>query len=330
VPFDLASLTVTGAVIPVVDSVFRAMSGPGVGYFALSNTGMMVYAPENPRRQLVWVDRGGRATAIGSDRQAFRFARLSPDGTHIVVAVDSEVRRPDLWIYDAERGGKTRLTTGGGLTSAWAPDGKRLSFWAQGVLYSQLASAAGTREKLIAGPRGHFPTSWSPDGQSLLYHADNVATGMDLWVLSTSSDHATKPLIESPFNELWAQFSRDGRWIAYVSDESGRYEVYVMRYPDLDGKVAVSTDGGSHPQWSRDGRELFYRRGTALMVVTVDASRGFRAETPRLLFSDGRYVGAGGDLTFDVAPDDRRFLMIQNEDAAASRQLHVVRNWIRP
>jgi Tol biopolymer transport system component len=327
-PFDFASLTVKGVPVSVVDSAFRSMSS-GVAYFAASKNGLLLYAPENPRRQLVWVDRGGRATPISSDRQAFRFARISPDGKRIVVAIDSELRRSDLWIYDAERGGKTRLTSDGGITPAWTPDGTRVSFLGQGALSVQAASATGNREVLLPGPPGRYPSSWSPDGRSLLFHTDNPATSMDLWVVSNDAGHPARPLIVSPFSELWAQFSRDGRWVTYVSDESGRYEVYVMRYPELDGKVPISTDGGSHPQWSHNMRELFYRRGSALMAVTIDTNRGFRAETPRLLFSDGRYVGAGGDLTFDVAPTDDRFLMIQNEDAAASRQLHLVYNWIK-
>jgi Tol biopolymer transport system component len=129
-----------------------------------------------------------------------------------------------------------------------------------------------------------------------------------------------------PGSDAFAYFSPDDRWIAYSSRESGRGEVYVTSYPDLTGKTPVSTDGGGAAVWSRDGRELFYRRGNAMMAAAVDTTNGFRAQKPRLLFEGPYYVGAGGDLSFDVAPDGR-FLMIRGDEASVGRQLNVVSNW---
>jgi hypothetical protein len=135
-----------------------------------------------------------------------------------------------------------------------------------------------------------------------------------------------RPLLARPVNDREAEFSPDGRWVAWVSDESGAEEVYVASYPDLVDKLAISTGGGTAPKWSRDGRELFYRQGDALMAVAVDTSRGFRAAKPTRLFA-GSYTGVGRADVFDVAPDGRRFVMVKSDEAATLQQLTVVHNW---
>ena len=129
-----------------------------------------------------------------------------------------------------------------------------------------------------------------------------------------------------PSNDYDGQFSPDGRWFSYTSDESGRREIYLARYPDFVNKVTISTAGGVCARWSRNGHELFYREGDALMAVAVDMSRGVRAQKPQRLFS-GQYSGAGRALEFDVAPDARRFVMVKSDDASTLRQLTVVQNW---
>jgi serine/threonine-protein kinase len=137
---------------------------------------------------------------------------------------------------------------------------------------------------------------------------------------------AGQPLTEL-FNGRQGQFSQDGRWVAFSSDESGREEIYVRAYPGLGSNVAISTEGGVEPRWSRDGRELFFRQGDALMAAAVDTSRGFRGEKPRRLFG-GSYSGAGRELGFDVSSDGRRFAMVKSDDASTLRQLTVVQNWL--
>jgi serine/threonine-protein kinase len=122
-------------------------------------------------------------------------------------------------------------------------------------------------------------------------------------------------------------FSPDGRWIAYVSSESGRDEVYARRYPGLTDTIAISSGGGGFPRWARDGREIFYRRGDALMAVSIDSPADLRPGTPRILFR-GRFTGVGGEASFDVAPDGRRFVFVKSDDAAALNQVTIVQNWI--
>ena len=331
VPFDLKSLTPTGSPVSLVGSVERARNG-GAVYFAVSRTGLLVYASSGDRHQLVWVDRNGVETRVSTDRAAFRFPRLSPDGRRIAVAVNDETRRSDIWIYDAEHGKKTRLTTEGhNLTPVWTPSGASITF-SDGGLVDVHSDGSGRREVLL--PRERIPaylatgtspyaTSWSPDGRNLLFQADEA----DLWILPREGGGVPLPLLVRGFNDYGAQFSPDGRWVAFTSDESGQPEVYVARYPDLANKVTISTAGGVCARWSRNGHELFYREGDALMAVAVDMSGGvLRAEKPRRLFS-GQYSGAGRDLQFDVAPDARRFVMVKSDDASTLRQLTVVQNW---
>jgi Tol biopolymer transport system component len=280
-----------------------------------------VYAATGERHQLVWVDRGGTSTPMSADRAAFRIPRLSPDGRHVAVSVNDEIsRRPDIWIYDAERGTKSRLTSEGGLRSAWTPDGARVAF-SQNDHIVEVAKEGGPSNILLtAGFRR--PESWSPDGRYLLLHADEP-TGFDLWVLERDT-RTVRPLLVRPFNDRRAQFSRNGRWVAYMSDESGREEIYVDRFPDLGRKTAISTDGGREPVWSRD--ELFNRQGDAVMAVTVETTVDFHAGKPRRLFV-GNYTGSGGDPGFDVTPDGQRFVMIKSDDAATLRELTLVQNW---
>jgi serine/threonine-protein kinase len=327
IAFDAASATVRGASVSLIDSVYQA-PGAGAVYFSTSDTGLLTYSVENRRRELVWVNREGRATPISDSREAFRQVRLSPDGTHVAVVIDSEVRRSDIWIYDVQRGTRTRLTSDEhNLAPLWTRDSTRIFFNRTGQLAVQAVDGRGIPSIVHPGQDGS-PTSWDPDGRRMLFIATDPKTGGDVWELAPDADGRARPLMVKPSSsEGAAKFSPDGRWVPYTSNESGRSEVYVARYPDLADKVPVSNSGGLVPVWSRDGRELFYRRGVSLMAVQVDASDRFRASLPSVLFSDSSYIGVGGDLSFDVAPDGGRFLMIKDFRASDSRQFVVVNNW---
>jgi Tol biopolymer transport system component len=249
---------------------------------------------------------------------------LSPDGKRLAVLIDSPERQSDVWVYDLERGTRSRLTTNSHyVMPVWTPDGTRVVF-SGGRLFSRAADGSGSIELLLDTP-ARFPTSFSPDGRTLLMNVTD-SPSPDVWALPIGDAASARPLLNGSSQEWFGQFSPDSRFIAYMSNETGRSEVYVVSYPDLRGRVVVSTDGGSFPMWSRDGRELFYRQNTdAVMAVSVDTSGEFRAGRPRLLFK-GPYAAAGGDRTFDVAPDGR-FLLIRSDEAASGRQLNLVTNW---
>lgn len=330
VAVDPSSLALRGAPLPLVDGVYRASSGTTM-YFAVSRSGLLVYAPENQRRTLVWVDRVGRSTPITADVDRFRIPRLSPDGQRIAVAIDDEVRRADIWIYNVASGIRTRLTSSGhNLANLWTPDGASVTHSSNRDVVVESAGGGGPQQILLrnrpASLRDQpiYSSSWSRDGRHLIFWSLDRVTGQDLWAIH---DGTPRALLTTPANEKFGMFSPHGDWIAYQSDESGRDEVYVARYPDLSDKTAVSNRGGGYPVWSRDGRELFYRQGTAIMAVAVEASGPLRVGPPQLLFDDPSYVGTSGDLRFDVSLDGQRFLTPKADDASTSRQLVVVQNW---
>jgi len=328
IAFDPVSLTPKGPSVTVTDAVERGRNGGGV-YFAVSSGGLLVYAATGERHQLVWADRTGAVTPVSPERGAFRMARLSPDGRQVAVAMNDDTRRSSIWFYDAARGTRRRLTNDlHSLTPAWRPDNHSVTFTSGGLLESSpdrtdadiLLSRENAKALLPVGT-SPYSSFWSHDGRELLFHADDQG----IWAL-TRATRTIRPVLRD-HNESGADFSPDDGWIAYVSRESGRDEVYVRRYPDLTGTVALSSEGGAYPRWSADGREIFFRRGDALMAVSIETSPALKADAPRMLFR-GRFTGVGGDGSFDVSPDGRRFLLVKSDEAAALNRLTLVQNWI--
>jgi eukaryotic-like serine/threonine-protein kinase len=215
---------------------------------------------------------------------------------------------------------------------AWTPDGKRIAFISnkEGPLntFWQLADGSGGLERLTTGDDVQTPNSWSPDGQLLAFNEINPKTGIDILVLRLS-DRKTEPFMRTPFNESAPRFSPDGRWLAYVSDESGRYEVYVQPYPGPGGKWQISTEGGTEPMWNPNGRELFYRNGNKMMAVDIVTQPSFTVGRPRMLF-EGQYQPTPVTFpNYDVYPDGQRFLMLKPTEQAQAgpTQINVVLNW---
>ncbi len=341
VPFDLERLEVTGAAVPVVEGVLESPSS-GASQYSFSATGSLVYVPgpvQAGQRRLVWVNRHGVEQPLASPARAYRYPRLSPDGRRVAATIDEQ--ETQVWIYDLARETLTRLTFEGNTnyTSAWTPDGKRIAFISnregpQNVFW-QLADGSGSLERLTTSEYVNSPSSWSPDGQLLAFVEVNPTTGFDIWVLRLGNastplgaGRKAQPFLRTPFTESAPRFSPDGRWLAYISDESGRWEIYVQPYPGPGGKWLISTEGGTEPVWNPNGRELFYRSGDRMMAVEIATQSSFSAGKPKVLF-EGKYLPT--PITFpnyDVAPDGQRFLMLKaSEQEAAATQINVVLNW---
>jgi len=334
VPFDLQRLTATGAAVPVVEGVLQSPIN-GDAQYSFSSTGSLVYVSrgiQSAQSKLVWVSRNGAEQPVAGPVHAYRSLRLSPDGRRAAVIIDEE--ETQIWLYDLSRETLTRFTFGGNYNSApvWTPDGKRIAFMSnregsQNVFWEP-ADSSGGPERLTTSEYTHVPMSWSPDGQLLAFSEINSATGYDIWVLRLSERKA-QVFLRTPFNESVPRFSHDGRWLAYVSDESGRYEIYVQPYPGPGGKLQISTEGGTEPVWNPNGRELFYRSGNKMIAVDITTQPGFAAGKPRVLF-ERQYVPT--PLTspdYDVSPDGQRFLMLKSIESAGSAptQINIVLNW---
>ncbi|MEE9125421.1 MAG: protein kinase, partial [candidate division NC10 bacterium] len=331
VPFDLERLEPDDSPVSVLDGVYSRIGSQSAALFTVSDTGSLVYIPSDaagPETTLVWVDRKGKSTPISDVRGGFRTPRLSPDGKRMAVWILSEAATPDVWVYDLERGTRRRLTTyeGGNVYPVWTPDGQQVTFRSNSRgrnLYSIPADGSGEAQVLLERDGMQDAGSWSGDG-ILAFTEVNSTTGRDIWVLSPKGE--ASPFLVTSFNELSPMFSPDGRWLAYVSDVSGRDEVYVQPYPGPGGKQVVSTNGGNEPVWAPDGKELFYRNGNRIMVVTVRTEPALLFETPQLLFEGNFVYGTGAWApNYDISPDGERFLMVKSE--AQSNELHVVLNW---
>jgi len=334
VPFDAQRLVVAGATVPMVEGILQSRF-TGAAQYNLSPTGSLIYVAAGAQAdesRMVWVNRNGAEQPVAAPARAYRIPRLSPDGRRVAVNIDEQ--ETQVWLYDLSRDTLTRLTFEGKLNGAptWAPDGKRLAFQSDREgslnLFSQRADGSGGLERLTTSGYAPAPNSWSSDGQFLAFNELNPNTGFDLGVLRLS-DRKAEPFLRTPFNESAPRFSPDGRWLAYASDESGRYEIYVQPYPGPGGKWQISTEGGTEPMWNPNGREMFYRSGRKMMAVDIATRPGFAAGKPRVLF-EGEYVPT--PLTFpnyDVSPDGQHFLMLKPAEAAegAPSQINVVLNW---
>jgi hypothetical protein len=333
VPFDLAKLAVTGSALPIAEDVLVNPTN-GTAEYAISAAGSLVYAPmpaNAVRSSLVWVDRNGREESIGEMPGLVERPRLSPDGRR--VAIES---LNDIWLYSFATAGLRRATFRGvNQYAVWSPDGKRLTFSRAPAgkvptLFSTPVDGDGQSEALAgAGNSVRFPNDWSPDGRVLLF-AD-LASADSAWnVLEWSEGGKTRPVLNGPFKEFEPAISPDGRWLAYVSEQSGRREVYVRPYPGPGGAAQVTFDGGDQPRWGRDGLELFFYHDYEFMRARITVAPELAASKPELLFKAvyGYRRDEPGYPTYDVSLDGRRLLMIKSTNpAAGSASLVVVTNW---
>jgi serine/threonine-protein kinase len=295
-------------------------------------------------RTLVWVDRKGKEQPLAAQPNDYRDPHISPDGTKLALDIYTGDKR-DIWIYDLVRENMTRLTFNEGSNyPLWTIDGQRIAFvtgsdpsngnWA---VYRKSADGTGGDEKLgsVPGRLVVAPWSWSSDGKILVTFEYGSATGLDIGSLSMEGDHKWRPLLQEKYNETLPQISPDGRWMAYVSNESGKDEIYVRPFPDVNkGRWQVSTSGGNTPLWSPNGRELFYRNGDSFTAVAVEAGQTFKCGKPEPLFR-GTYssLSIRNGHTWDIHPDGKRFLMMKEvgntpSESTGPRKINIVLNWL--
>ncbi len=353
-PFDPVRLAVTGGATGLVDNVMQSanrnvsdMENTLAGQFTVSDTGALVYltggALPGADRLLAWVDRKGHVQKLEAPPRAFSKPRLSPDGRYISISTQQDTR--DVWRYDIARGVLNPITVDGRSGySLFAPDGKRVVFRASGAaggednLYWKAADGSGEAERLTTSNRSQTPSSLSPDGTTLAYVEEGPSTGLfqfDILGLSMA-DRKTRPIVQTAANEMSPEFSPDGKWLAYVSNESGRNEVYVQPYPGPGERHQISNNGGQQPAWGgADGRELFYVQREAgnrlpkLLAVRISTTPEFQAGVPQTVLEHADLAMPWG-RSYDVSPDGQRFLIALTKDRPtdlAPAQMIFVQNW---
>ena len=326
--FDLKRLETTGDAFPIAEQL-QTGRYPGSGIFSVSEDGVLVYqsGPGNSGSELIWFDRTNKPIGKLGDLSPYNSFSLSPDGKSATVAVSNQMVS-NLWLYEVARGLKTPFTFGSAQTrgQVWSADGGTVFFTSNRKghfdLYRKASSGAGSEELLVESNLDKTATSISPDGRFLLYHAVDSRTKADLWVLPLGQ----KPFafLQGEFNESNAQFSPDGRWVAYQSDESSRPEIYVTPFPSPSGKRQISTTGGRWPKWRRN--EVFYLSLDNKLMVSQVNVQGDTLEIgqARPLF-EIRPGGPGN--VYDVSADGQRFLVNMAVEQQITAPLTLVLNW---
>jgi len=333
-PFDPKKFALSGEARSLSDKVLYF---PGVDKAVFSVSKGEVLAAQTGTgasvAQLTWFDRSGKALGVAGAPENYGNARLSPDGRRIAAdKTDPNGRNIDLWVGEASRGATTRLTFDPALdqTPIWSPDGKQILFASSRDLgfhlYIKNSDGSGAEEKVARVGLGMQINvfDWSRDGKNILFAKDN-----ELWSLSWP-DRIAKPLLQAKWTVKNAQFSPDGRWIAYASNETGNLEIYVSPFPAGAGKWQVSGAGGEEPRWRKDGKELFYLSPEGrMMAVAVKTGASFEAGAPVTLFQAHRRQthSSGAVFSYDVTGDGERFVIITKADEPAAAPLSVVLNW---
>ena len=329
VPFDPSRLEITGSAVPVADGL---VVGPGGGArMGMSRDGAFAYVSGPVAlRELVMVDRAGRARVLPAGPQAYIAPRVSPDGRQIAVEVDElDLVNSDVWVYDMAQHTRTRLTFDQSAhRPIWTPDGRRIVYsrgqFGQGDLSWIPADGSGPAELLLVAPEDQWAGDVTPDGRTLLFRSGGGGPVRSIHTLSLQGPRTAQPFLANQFDNHSPSLSPDGHWVASVSNESGRLEVYVRPFPGSGGRWQVSLDGGSEPVWAANGHELFYRNGTKMMVAAIALHPTFTVGARRELF-EGNYVNDPVYRSYDVTRDGQAFVMVRSPKPSAD--FIVVLNW---
>jgi Tol biopolymer transport system component/tRNA A-37 threonylcarbamoyl transferase component Bud32 len=321
---DLANLRTVGDAIPLGEQV--SIVAGGVARAALSRGGTLIYQRGATLGQLNVLDSSGALLATLGEPETSTHPRFSPDGRRVAVSFDG-----DVWIYDLASATPMRLTSGArNDRPEWTADGQRILFRTTrdgaDALWWQRADGSTGPERLLRLDNGPQEGVITPDGKWLVVRTIGTTTKRDVRYRAMSGDTTLYPIAASEFDELMPRVSPDGKWIAYISDESGIVEVYVRSFPGPSGKVQVSLGGGSEPIWAPDGRRIYYRRARDVMAASLSTSSGFSVRERTKLF-EGAYATSPIHANFDVSPDGKRFLMINR--ASSDAEVIIVHNWAR-
>jgi hypothetical protein len=340
-PFDVKKMEATGSPAPIVQGI-TASDASGGAQISFSNSGMLAYVsgeigvPEYPIKKM---DRNGVVSTLWEEPGTYANPQLSPDGRRLSLTILRDGNW-DVWVYDLERKVATRLTFYDGYDGdqVWSPDGQYLTFSSdrdgRENPYRKRADGSGEAERLAEIEHDFWASSWSPDGKWIL--GEIQSDSFDIWAVPADGSGEPMEYLATEFFDRFPVISPDGRWVAYMSDESGRSEIYVRPFPFAAGKWQVSDDGGTWPSWSPDGSELIYRDEDGLMSAAVTTENGsFRAGRPKPLASGGLSTNQGGIAVagsifsdYEITPDGTSFIILQGGEGLSSQNnVTLVTNW---
>jgi len=334
--FNPRKLAVEGDAMPIAEHV--AVSGFYRGIFAASSNGVLLYQGGGTAAasQLIWFDRTGKQGAMVLPEAAlYRTPGLSPDGSKLAVTILEPPDNADIWVIDLARGTKSRFTFGPAFNAfpVWWPDGKSIVFESRregaSQIYRKAADGTAREEKLLGMPGTELiSSSISSDGRYLAYYFidPKVNQQYDIWALPLFGDRKPFPLVNTPFNESQPSISPDGKWFAYTSNDTGRYEIYIKPFPGGEGKYQVSTSGAVTPLWRSDGRELYFLAlGGMLMALEVrEKGASLELGAPQELFQVNPVAATDG--FYNVSADGKRFV-INGTTAQAAEPFTLITNW---
>jgi Tol biopolymer transport system component len=294
---------------------------------------MLLYRPESEGthlRRLLSVDRNGLESPLTDDSRFYSTSAFSPSGRELALCIDF-----DVWVLDVEQRSLNRITfdDANDYTPIWTADGRWITFGSMrdgpANIYWKPSDGSGPAERIIENENDKYPCSWSPDGKVLAFVEATPDTQRDIWMYPTEEGQEPYPFLNSRAAEMQAQFSPDGRWLAYVSNESGRFEVYVRSFPDPGGKWQVSREGGYAPIWASDGTEIYFYDGAdKIMAASVSSARQFAVTKVQELFTLRGLTGFAAGRSFDVSPDGQRFVFAQSQEPRATTQLNLIFDWV--
>jgi eukaryotic-like serine/threonine-protein kinase len=332
--FDATTLQLSGEPQPLVEQL--NVNPIGASSYSVSDDGVLVYLSGGAQSQLTWFDRSGKLLSLVGAINYNSNISLSPDEKRVAVATwDPQTSNRDIWIIDPARTTSTRFSFNEAedFLPIWSPDGGNIIFVSDrsgfGNLFRKATSGATNEEEILKTDERKWPSDWSKDGQYVAFTSSSPTTRLDLWVLPMFGDRKPISFLQTSFNEDGPRFSPDGHFIAYYSDDSGSYEVYVQPFPASGAKWQISSGGGMQPRWRRDGKELFFMApNRKLMAVDVNLGKGtLEAGVPKMLFSTSSLGYVGPRNLYECSSDGQRFLINSLKSDDVSIPVTVVVNW---
>jgi serine/threonine protein kinase len=335
VAFDADKLEVRGQPVPVVEGVYSETT-TGITNYVVAENGTLAYLPgavEGESRRIVKIDMKGFATPMDSIARPFMEPKLSPDNKKVAVVIRNG-EDYDIWIFDVPRKTLSKLTFGGlNRTPVWSPDGKTIAFSkrtkdGKSAIFTKPYDGSGDETELYSAKYRLYLNFWTRDGKYLIidYLAQNAQS--DLLVLPLTGDKKPWMYLESPKDEYESSISPDGKWVTYLNDESGSYQIYVRSFPNKEGKWQISTDVAEEPRWSPDGKTIYYRKNSQIMAVPVSTATTFSAGLPTVLFSGFPAMNVDSGISYDITADGKYFVTTQPLRGTSYKNIVIAMNWV--